>query len=327
MGVERGCGNAEDLECTEERGAMTDANPDAVSKHAYERGRQQSGTLGAGNHFLEVQVIDTVFDRQSAGLMGLSKGQVVVMIHTGSRGLGHQICTDHIKTMLECLKKYAINVPDRQLACAPVFSREAQDYLGAMRCAANFAWANRQILMQRTRECFEKIFKQSWENLGMSLIYDVAHNIAKIETHVYNGQKVRLCVHRKGATRAFGPGHSDVPERYRSIGQPVIIPGDMGRHSYLLVGTEKAMQETFGSTCHGAGRMQSRSQALRNLNPQKIIGELRRQGVIVRAVGRQTIAEEAPEAYKNVDDVVEVVHQAGISKKVCRMKPVGVIKG
>ncbi|MDD5746784.1 MAG: RtcB family protein [Candidatus Omnitrophica bacterium] len=325
--VERGLGTADDLDCTEERGAMDGANPDAVSAHAYERGRAQPGTLGAGNHFLEVQVIDTVFDEPAARVLNLRKGQIVVMIHTGSRGFGHQICTDYIKIMLACLQKYAINVPDRQLACAPVLSKEAQDYLGAMRCAANYAWANRQILMHRTREGFEKIFKQGWESLGMTLIYDVAHNIAKVETHTCNGREVRLCVHRKGATRAFGPGHSEITERYRTIGQPVIIPGDMGRHSYLLTGTGQAMRETFGSTCHGAGRLQSRSQALRTVKPQKIIAELRQQGIIVRAVGRQTIAEEAPQAYKNVNDVVEVVHQAGISKKVCRMKPLGVIKG
>ncbi len=325
--VEKGYGTEADLECTEAHGQMQKANPDEISPHALERGASQAGTLGSGNHFLEIQRIDTIFDEQIAAQLNLSIGQIVIMIHTGSRGFGHQVCTDQIKLMLSCLTKYAIKVPDRQLACAPVKSREGQAYLGAMGCAANYAWANRQILMHFTRGVFEKFFGMSWEKLGMNLIYDVAHNIAKIEKHVVDGRQELLCVHRKGATRAFGPGHPELPDRYKAIGQPVIIPGDMGRHSYLLVGTQKAMEETFGSTCHGAGRAMSRSQAIRTLDRKHIVHELKEKGIVLRAVGRETIAEEAPQAYKDVNDVVAVVHNAGISKKVCRMRPLGVIKG
>ncbi|MFH2137691.1 MAG: RtcB family protein [Candidatus Omnitrophota bacterium] len=325
--VAKGFGIKSDLECTEEGGKMDFTDPEAVSERAYERGKPQSGTLGSGNHFLEVQVIDTIFDEDIARELNLEKGQITVMIHTGSRGFGHQVCTDYIKTMLNCLRKYEINVPDKQLACAPVESKEGERYLSAMNCAANYAWANRQVLMQYTRDVFEKVFNQSWEKLGMNLIYDVSHNMAKIEKHIIEGKEKKLCVHRKGATRAFGPGHPDLPDRYKKIGQPVIIPGDMGTHSYLLVGTQNAMEETFGSTCHGAGRLKSRSEAIRTLDRHKIIHDLKQKGIIIRAKGRDTIAEEAPDAYKNVNDVVEVVHGAGISKKVCRMRPLGVIKG
>lgn len=325
--VEQGFGIKEDLEFTEENGCMKNADPELISAHALERGQAQAGTLGAGNHFLEIQAIDSIYEPQACSELGLEKGQITIMIHTGSRGFGHQVCTDYIKVMLECLGKYSIKVPDRQLACAPVKSREGQDYLGAMRCAANYAWCNRQVLMHLVRETFEKFFKQSWQKLKMNLIYDVAHNIAKIETHTINDQEVRLCVHRKGATRAFGPGHKEVPKRYEKIGQPVIIPGDMGRNSYLLCGTEKAMSETFGSTCHGAGRLKSRSQAIRMLDTSKVLAELREKGIIVHAKGRQTVSEEAPQAYKDVNEVVNVVHNAGISKKICRMRPLAVIKG
>jgi len=325
--VGQGFGTKQDLEFTEENGCMSNAEPDCISAHALERGQAQAGTLGAGNHFLELQVIDKIYEPQICSELGLEKEQITIMIHTGSRGFGHQVCTDYIKVMLGCLSKFDINVPDRQLACAPVNSPEGQEYLGAMGCAANYAWCNRQVLMHLVRDVFEKFFKQSRQKLKMNLIYDVAHNIAKIETHAIDGRQVRLCVHRKGATRAFGPGHKDIPARYRKFGQPVIIPGDMGRNSYLLCGTEKAMQETFGSTCHGAGRLKSRSQAIRTLDTKQVLSELNQKGIIVHARGRQTISEEAPQAYKDINEIVNVVHNAGISKKVCRMRPIGVIKG
>lgn len=311
--VKHGYGIRDDLENTEERGAIKGADPSAVSERAYERGKRQSGTLGSGNHFLEVQVIDQIYDEKTAGELGLSAGQVTIMIHSGSRGLGYQICDDYTKDMGACLAKYNINVPDRQLACAPVNSKEGQAYLGAMRCAANYAWANRQCLMHLARKAFERVFNKPWQKLGMSLIYDVAHNIAKIEKHNVDGKEKLLCVHRKGATRAFA-------------GQPVIIPGDMGRNSYLLLGTEKA-SETFFSTCHGAGRVMSRSEAIRRAKNRSISQELAKRGIVVKATGRDALAEEMPDAYKDVNDVVNVVAGAGISKRVCRMRPLGVIKG
>ena len=274
-----------------------------------------------------MQLIDQLYDRQACDILGLNLGQVMVMIHSGSRGFGYQICEDYSRKMVESLAKYKINVPDKQLACAPVKSSEAEAYLGAMRCAANYAWANRQCLMHLTRQVFEKIFGLSWQKLGMFLVYDLAHNIAKIENHKVNGQDRRLCVHRKGATRAFGPGHPAIPEKYRKIGQPVIIPGDMGRNSFLLIGTERAMQETFGSTCHGAGRLRSRTAALKSINSDMLLKELKSKGIIVKASGRNTLAEEAPTVYKDVNEVVDVVDNAGIGKRVCRMRPLGVIKG
>ena len=325
--VEKGFGTEDDLECTEENGEIQGADPQAVSERAFQRGKAQSGTLGSGNHFLEVQEIDQLYDREASDTLGLNLGQVVVMIHSGSRGFGYQVCDDYSRKMVESLEKYKINVPDRQLACAPVNSSEAKAYLGAMRCAANYAWANRQCLMHLTRQAFEKVFGSSWQKLGMFLIYDVAHNIAKIEKHKVNGQERKLCVHRKGATRAFGPAHPDVPERYRKIGQPVIIPGDMGRNSYLLVGTEKAMQETFGSCCHGAGRLKSRTASAKSTSVDILLKELNSKGIIVKASGRNTLVEEAPTAYKDVNEVVDVVANAGIGKRVCRMRPLGVIKG
>jgi tRNA-splicing ligase RtcB len=325
--VEEGYGTQEDLECTEEYGAMAGADPSAVSDRAYERGKAQSGTLGSGNHFLEVQVIDQLYDARLCDEFGLTEGQVTVMIHSGSRGLGYQVCDDYTKSMIRCLQKYNINVPDRQLVCAPVNSAEGKAYLGAMKCAANYAWANRQCLMHLTRQVFERVFNMSWQKMGMFLIYDVAHNIAKIERHLVSGQEKTLCVHRKGATRAFGPGHPALPERYKRTGQPVIIPGDMGRNSYLLVGTQKAMEETFGSTCHGAGRVKSRTAATRSINLDTLLKELESKGIIVKASGRGTIVEEAPQAYKDVNEVVNVVHNVGISKRVARVRPLGVIKG
>jgi tRNA-splicing ligase RtcB len=324
--VEKGYGTADDLECTEEFGAIQGADPDAVSDRAYERGKAQSGTLGSGNHFLEVQAIDQLYDRDICDELGLNLGQVTVMIHSGSRGFGYQVCDDYTRSMIHCLQKYNINVPDRQLACAPVNSPEGKAYLGAMKCAANYAWANRQCLMYLTRKVFEKVFALSWQKMGMFLIYDVAHNIAKIEKHVVNGREKTLCIHRKGATRAFPPGHPALPERYKKIGQPVIIPGDMGRNSYLLIGTEKAA-ETFFSSCHGAGRVMSRTAATRSINVDVLLKQLESKGIIVKASGRGTLVEEAPEAYKDVNEVVDVVHNVGISKRVCKMRPLGVIKG
>jgi len=323
----KGYATADDLECTEENGAIQGADPEAVSDRAYERGKAQSGTLGSGNHFLEVQVIDQLYDRDICDEFGLDLGQITVMIHSGSRGLGFQVCDDYVKSMVHCLQKYNINVPDRQLGCAPVNSAEGKAYLGAMKCAANYAWANRQCLMHLTRKVFEKIFSMSWQKMGMFLIYDVAHNIAKIEKHIVDGKEKLVCVHRKGATRAFAPGHPALPERYKKSGQPVIIPGDMGRNSYLLVGTQKAMEETFGSTCHGAGRLMSRTAATKSINVGVLLKDLEAKGITVKASGRGTIAEEAPQAYKDVNEVVSVVHNAGISKRVCRMRPLGVIKG
>ena len=324
--VEHGYGRQEDLEYTEENGAIKDALPDKVSDRAYERGKQQSGTLGSGNHFLEVQIIDEVYDEAAAKVFGLETGQVTMMLHSGSRGLGYQVCDEYSKSFIRCLSKYGIDVPDRQLACAPVNSDEGKAYLGAMKCAANYAWANRQCLMHLARGVFEKVFGMSPRDLGMDLIYDVAHNIAKVEKHNVDGKEKLLCVHRKGATRAFPPGHPELPLKYKKIGQPVIIPGDMGRNSYLLVGTKKA-EESFFSTCHGAGRRLSRSAAIKACRGRSISGELEKKGILVMSSGRETLAEEAPEAYKDVNEVVDVVVGAGISSKVCRMRPLGVIKG
>jgi len=325
--VEQGFGDASDLEKIESGGCIDGANPSLISKKAYERGRAQQGTLGSGNHFLEVQYIDEIYDEKAANSLGFFLGQVTVMIHTGSRGFGHQVCTDFLEVMEKAAGKYKIELSDKELACAPFNSPEAGEYLAAMRAAANYAWANRQCIMHWTREAFFKVFSISPKKLGMELIYDVAHNIAKIEEHEVNGRKMKLIVHRKGATRAFPPGHPELPEIYRPLGQPVLIPGDMGRASYVLLGTEKAMKETFGSTCHGAGRIMSRHQAIKKAKGRAIWREMEDKGIIVRSAGRETLAEEMSEAYKDVSDVVEVVHKAGISKKVARLRPIGVIKG
>jgi tRNA-splicing ligase RtcB len=325
--VDRGFGWEEDILFTEEEGSMKDANADLVSQHALERGKPQLGTLGSGNHFLEIQVIDKVYDSEVARELGLEEGQITVMIHCGSRGLGHQVCTDYLVTMQKAVQKYGIQLPDRQLACAPLSSPEGKNYYAAMACAANYAWANRQCIIHWTREVFAKVFRSTPEELGLKLIYDVAHNIAKIEEHTLKGKKIKLCVHRKGATRSFPPFHPDIPEKYRKIGQPVLIPGDMGRCSYCLVGTEKAMEETFGSTCHGAGRVMSRMKAKKEAWGRDIQQELREKGIIVKAESRGTLVEEMSDAYKDVSEVVEVMHQTGISRKVVRMRPLGVIKG
>jgi tRNA-splicing ligase RtcB len=325
--VDYGFGEASDLERIESGGMIEGADLSHISSKAYERGKAQQGTLGSGNHFLEIQYVDAIYDENAANSLGLFEGQMTVMIHTGSRGFGHQVCTDFLEVMERAASKYRIELYDRELACAPFNSREAQEYLAAMRAAANYAWANRQCIMHWTREAFMKTLRVSPRSLGMSLIYDVAHNIAKIEEHTVRGEKKKLVVHRKGATRAFPPGHPELPEIYRHIGQPVLIPGDMGRASFVLLGTEKAMQETFGSTCHGAGRLMSRHQAIRRARGRSIWREMQDQGIIVRSAGRGTLAEEMSEAYKDVSDVVEVVHRAGISKKVARLRPLGVVKG
>jgi tRNA-splicing ligase RtcB len=325
--VEKGFGTDRDLEHIEERGCIDGADPDQVSERALERGRAQLGTLGSGNHFVEVGYVAEVFDENVAQTMGLWKDQVTVFVHTGSRGMGHQVCDDYIRVMLDASKKYRIELPDPQLCCAPVSSPEGQRYLGAMACAANFAFTNRQMITHWVRETFEQTLKMSPKDLKLDLIYDVCHNIAKIETHTVNGGKKRLCVHRKGATRAFPPNHPEIPADYRSVGQPVLIPGDMGRCSYVLVGTERAMEETFGSTCHGAGRVMSRHQAMKAAKGRTITRELEDKGIIVRGASRGTITEEIPEAYKDVNDVVNVVHHAGISRKVVKLIPMGVIKG
>ena len=326
--VEKGYGRPEDLETTEEGGEMADASPARVSSRAKERGIPQLGTLGSGNHFLEVAVVDHIYEADIAEAMGIDRvGQVMLLIHCGSRGLGHQVASDYIKEMVRAMAKYRIELPDRQLACSPINSDEGQAYLSAMRCAANYAWANRQCITHWVREAFCRVLDVSEESAGLELIYDVAHNIAKIEEHTIDGQKQTLCVHRKGATRAFPAGHPDVPEKYSRIGQPILIPGDMGRVSYVLIGTEQAMRETFGSTCHGAGRLQSRAAAKRHLRGRDVLEALESRGITVRTGSLSGLAEEASEAYKDVTSVVGVTHNAGISKIVARTKPIGVIKG
>jgi len=285
------------------------------------------GTLGSGNHFVEVGYVDEIYDHQIAHILGLEKDGITIIVHTGSRGLGHQVCDDYIKVMMEASRRYGIDLPDRQLCCAPVNSSEGKKYLSAMACAANFAFVNRQMITHWTRESFEQVFQISPKDLKLEVVYDVCHNIAKLEIHNIDGEKKKVCVHRKGATRAFPPGHPDVPSDYQEIGQPVLIPGDMGRYSYVLVGTQKAYEDTFGSTCHGAGRVLSRHQAKKAAKGRSIAKELENQGIIVRGASKGTLVEEIPDAYKDVHDVVEIVDAAGISKKVVRMRPLGVIKG
>ncbi|MFZ5855020.1 MAG: RtcB family protein [Chloroflexota bacterium] len=325
--VERGLGWADDLERTEEHGRLAGADPAAVSGRAHDRGADQLGTLGSGNHFLEVEAVDEIGDAVAAEAFGLSVGQVVVSIHCGSRGLGHQVCTDHVAVMDRAMSRYGIRVPDRQLACAPLGSSEAQAYLGAMAAASNFAWANRQLIAHQVRGAFERILGRSAEQLGMRLVYDLSHNIAKIERHRVGGRTVEVCVHRKGATRAFPAGHPDVPEVYRSVGQPVFVPGDMGRYSYVAVGAPGAMEQTFGSTCHGAGRNLSRHAALRELRGVSIADQLERAGILVRAERYDLLAEEASLAYKDVATVIEVAEGAGLVRRVARLRPLAVIKG
>ena len=325
--VKKGLGMSADLEAIEEGGTLENAEPELVSERAYARGANQIGTLGSGNHFAEVQVVSEVYDERAARAFGLWKGQIAVMIHSGSRGLGHQTCSDHLKIMQKAVEKYGISLPDRQLCCAPITSSEGKTYLGAMAAAANYAFANRQVMTHFVRQSFAEALGTAVEDLGMEVVYDVCHNIAKLETFSVDGEKRRLCVHRKGATRAYPPGHPQVPRAYRDVGQPVLIPGDMGRYSYVLAGTQKAYDETFGSSCHGAGRRMSRKKAKDAARGRRLMEEMRQRGVIVRATGRSTVAEEMPEAYKDVADVVDVVDAAGICKKVAQLVPIGVIKG
>ena len=326
--VKHGFGSNRDLEVTEDHGYIKNANPDKVSDKAVTRGISQLGTLGSGNHFIEVQVVKEIFDTHAASVMGIvGVGQVLILIHTGSRGFGHQVCTDHLRIMEGAVTRYGIKLPDRQLACAPIKSPEGEDYIAAMSCAANYAWCNRQCIAHWVRESFTKVFKKPLQELNIRQIYDVSHNIAKLENHIIDKQKMIVYVHRKGATRAFPPGHNDIPLYYREIGQPVFIPGDMGSCSFIATGTQKAMDENFGSTCHGAGRLLSRSAARRKLNGKDVVKELRGRGISVKTAYVSSLAEEASQAYKDVVEVVNVVQQAGISHKVAMAIPIGVIKG
>jgi tRNA-splicing ligase RtcB len=323
----RGYATPRDREFTEAHGRIDYADPSEVSDQSVDRGKAQCGTLGSGNHFLEVQVVDQVYDEHVARVFGLEQNQVCVMIHSGSRGLGYQVCDDALRRFRGVPEKHGIVLPDKQLACAPVDSAEGKHYIAAMRSAANYGFCNRQLLMHQTRQAFERVFGRSWADLDMQLVYDVAHNIAKLEEHLVDGKLKKVWVHRKGATRAFPAGHPELPEAYAAVGQPVIIPGDMGRASWVLVGQPGSMARTFGTTCHGAGRQMSRTAAVKDAAGRRIDKELESRGVIARAQSLRGLAEEQPKAYKNVDDVVEVVHEAGLSHKVARMRPIGVIKG
>ena len=325
--VALGRGSASDLEYIESGGVIPGADPDAVSARARERGANQVGTLGAGNHFVEIDVVDEIFDAKAADAFGLRRQQITLMVHSGSRGLGHRVCDDYLQVMARYVRDHNILLPDRQLACAHARSAEGKRYLAAMAAAANYAFANRQALLGHAQVALERALEISPRDLGLRTVYDVAHNIAKIEEHEVDGKMRRLVVHRKGATRSFGPGRPEVPAAYRHVGQPVLVPGDMGRASYVLAGAEKAMVETFGSSCHGAGRLLSRHAAIRQARGRKIADELREQGVIVRAKDRNTLAEEMPEAYKDVSNVVDVIHGAGIARKVARLRPLVVVKG
>jgi len=325
--VANGYATRADLDHTEEGGRLAMADPEAVSEVALKRGHKQLGTLGSGNHFLECGRVDEIYYPEAARALGVELGQVVVLIHSGSRGLGHQTCDDYLRLIGKAMGNYAIQLPDRQLASVPIKSPEGQAYLGAMAAAANFAWCNRQIMMHLTEQAFLRALAISERELGMSLIYDVCHNIAKFEEHVVDGKPRRLCVHRKGATRAFGPGHQALPPALRQVGQPVLIPGDMGRYSFLLVGLDNAMRETFGSTCHGAGRVMSRARAKRESRGRDIFAEMAALGVFIRSPSRATVAEEMPDAYKDVADVVQVMEAAAVSRRVARLKPFVVIKG
>lgn len=325
--VSQGFGNQEDLEHIEEGGCIEGARPDLVSNRALERGKDQLGTLGSGNHFVEVGYVETIYDPKAAGQLGLFDQQVTVMVHTGSRGLGHQVCDDAIKKLIPATTKYGIELPDRQLCCAPIASPEGREYLAVMAAAANFAFANRQIIAHWVQETLERVLGIGPRVLQLELVYDLCHNIAKFEDHLVDGRMKRLCVHRKGATRAFPPHHPQIPKNFGELGQPVLIPGDMGRYSYVLLGTDQAMKETFGSACHGAGRVMSRQAAIKAARGRSVIREMEDRGILVQGAGRGTIVEEISEAYKDVAQVVEVIHQAGIAKKVARLRPLGVIKG
>jgi len=322
-----GCATEEDLRRTEEGGRLEGADPSKVSKRAKERGRPQLGSLGAGNHFIEVDIIDQVFDPEAAQAMGLVEGNLVVQVHCGSRGFGHQVCSDYVDEFQAAVRRYHIELPDRELVCAPLDSPEGMNYLAAMRCAANYAFANRQILAHNIRRAFEEVFAGKVKNWQLRQVYDITHNMGKIETHLIDGKRIKVCVHRKGATRAFGPGSPELPPEYRAIGQPVLVPGSMGTSSWVLVGTEASMQQSFGSTCHGAGRLMSRHEAKRQVRGETLKKELEAQGIQIRAGSLAGLAEEAPKAYKDVDSVVQTVCGAGIARKVARLVPVVVIKG
>lgn len=325
--VENGYGSQEDLDHLESNGCLDWANPDAVPNRAYERGAKQLGSVGSGNHFVEINSVSEIYDEEAAQVLGLEKDQIVIQIHSGSRGFGHQTCSDYLPVMLKAAQKYGIELVDKQLCCAPLTSPEGKEYFGAMAAAANYAFANRQMITQWVREVFEKFFNESYEKLGIRPIYDVCHNIAKWEEHTIDGKKRRVCVHRKGATRAYPKGHPELPEAYRNLGQPVMIPGDMGRYSFVLIGQPGSMEQTFGSSCHGAGRMMSRHKAKKLCKGRNIEKELAAKGIYVRGASRATVVEEVPEAYKDVQDVVDVVVGVGLSKKVAKLIPLGVIKG
>jgi tRNA-splicing ligase RtcB (3'-phosphate/5'-hydroxy nucleic acid ligase) len=323
----RGLATDDDVAHCESEGCLADARPDLVGELAYGRGADQCGTLGSGNHFVEVLAVDRIEDAAVAAAFGLEAGRVCVLIHSGSRGLGYQVCDDALRALRGVPERYGIVLPDRQLACAPIESPEGSAYLGAMRAAANYAFGNRQLLAEGVRETFERVFETPWQRLGMTLLYDVAHNVAKMERHVVDGAEAVLCVHRKGATRAFPAGHPDVPDAYRAVGQPVIVPGDMGRASWVLVGAPAAMTLSFGTTCHGAGRALSRTAAVKAAKGRDVRAELAARGVVARATSRRGLDEEQPDAYKDVDRVVDVVHRAGLARRVARLRPMGVIKG
>ena len=325
--VKAGYGQPEDLERLEEGGSMAGADPSAVSARAKQRGGPQLGTLGSGNHFIEIQEVVQIFDAEVARAFGLFEGQLVLSIHSGSRGFGHQVCSDYVKELQSAVRKYNIELPDRQLVCAPLSSPEGRRYFGAMVSAANYAWANRQCMAHLARRSFEEVLAGKVRSFDLHTVYDVAHNIAKIEDHVVDGEKTKLIVHRKGATRAFGPGHREVTPVYRDVGQPVLVPGDMGTASYVLVGTADAMEESFGSSCHGAGRTMSRTAAKKKIDGGTLRRELEERGIQVRAGSLAGLAEEAPDAYKDIDAVIEVVHGAGLARKVARLRPLGVMKG
>ncbi|MBD3224480.1 MAG: RNA-splicing ligase RtcB [Caldithrix sp.] len=325
--IDQGFGSVSDLDYIEENGCMRMADPSVLSERSIDRGRDQMGTLGSGNHFLEIDVVDTIYHQEAANVFGLSENQIVILIHTGSRGFGYQVCDDSLKMMGKAAKKYNLILPDRQLASAPIQSSEGQNYLSSMACAANFAWSNRQVIMALAKNVFKKVLSISDKSLDFQLVYDVSHNIAKKEEHKLNGQSQALCVHRKGATRAFGPHHESIPQKYESIGQPVLIPGDMGRYSFVTLGTQKAKDETFGSTCHGAGRVMSRRKAKKAAQGRNLMREMADKGIVIQARGKGTVAEEMPDAYKDVAEVVNVMHGSGITPKVARLRPIGVIKG
>jgi tRNA-splicing ligase RtcB len=325
--LKRGLARQEDLAHTEEGGCLPGADPGQVSARAKERGRPQVGSLGAGNHFLEIDVVEEIYDADVADAFGLFEGQIAVQVHCGSRGFGHQVCDDYVKSLQSAVRKYNISLPDRELVCAPLDSPEGRAYYGAMACAVNYAFVNRQVLAMGVREAFERVLAGKVKDFDLFQVYDVCHNIAKFEEHEVDGRRMRLCVHRKGATRAFGPGRAEVPADYRGVGQPVLVPGSMGTESYVLVGTQKAMELTFGSTCHGAGRVMSRTKARKEIYGAELRKELEREGIVVRAGSNKGLAEEAPSAYKDVSRVVEVVDGLGIARKVARLRPLGVIKG